>query len=211
MKRVDEEGAPETAGFREFSVLLGCKPGYVTQLRKAGRLVLTSDGKRVLVAESRQLIEETRDPSKAGVSARHAAKRAEKAASPAQPSEKLAPASAGQGGEGGDSDFVPPADPHAKRRAKALADKEEALARKALRDEQIELGRLLDVDQVREVVAGAVATMRTSLENIPIALAPELAAANSEDRVRALLVEAIEHGLGECARKLGALAKAGVA
>src|SRR5690606_16487416 len=67
---------PETAGFREFAALAGFKPSYVTELRKVGRLVLTGDGKRVRVAESLALIEQTRDPAKAGVAARHAAARA---------------------------------------------------------------------------------------------------------------------------------------
>src|SRR5690348_2338572 len=49
----------EIATFAEFAARLGCKRSYVTELRKAGRLVLTDDGK-VKVAESIARIEATR-------------------------------------------------------------------------------------------------------------------------------------------------------
>src|SRR5690606_14955871 len=67
---------PETMRFREFAAHLGRSPGYVTELKKTGRLALTPDGKRVIVAESLALIEATRDPARAGVARRHAAERA---------------------------------------------------------------------------------------------------------------------------------------
>ena len=41
---------PPTATFTEFAALHGCVKSHVTALRKAGRLVLTDDGKRVRVA-----------------------------------------------------------------------------------------------------------------------------------------------------------------
>lgn len=192
--------APETLGFREFASRLGCKPGYVTELRKAGRLVLTDDGKRVRVAESLQLIADSRDPSKAGVAARHAEARGQSVAAPA-----------GEGtGEDRDDDGAEATGPHAsfsRRRAKAAAEREEALARKALRDEQVELGQLLPLDEVVAAVSGALATLRTTLQNLPSSLAPELAATTAEERARVLLGDAIEHALEECARKLNAIGK----
>lgn len=202
---------PETCGFREFAGIVGCKPSYVTELRKAGRLFLTDDRKRVRVAESLALIAETRDPSRAGVAARHAAARAAKA--------KAAPEPAGAGDDGplsaDDGDDLPilPADPveasHARRKAKAIADKAEADARKALRDEQVELGQLLPAEEVEHAIRGAVVTFRGAMENLPDTLAPQLSAISDEGRVRVVLAEAFEHALEELARKLGAIARAG--
>lgn len=191
--------APETLGFREFAARLGCKPGYVTELRKAGRLVLTEDGKRVLVAASLQLIADSRDPAKAGVAARHADARGQAVTAPT-----------GEGGEDRFDDGIDGTGPHAsfsRRRAKAAAEREEALARKALRDEQVELGQLLPLDDVVAAVGSTLTTLRTSLQNLPSSLAPELAATTGEERARVLLGDAIEHALEECARKLNAIGK----
>ncbi|MDC7806409.1 hypothetical protein PQS31_06170 [Luteimonas sp BLCC-B24] len=191
-------------GFREFADHLGCKPGYVTELRKAGRLVLTDDGKRVRVAESRQLIEDTRDPRKAGVAARHAGTRGA-LIGPAGP----ALDSADDGADDDDEALATsgPSASHAARRAKAAADREEALARKALRDEQVELGTLLVIDEVVSAIATTVTTLRTGLQNLRATLAPSLAAAQTEEQVGAILGEAIESALDECARELRTLGK----
>lgn len=194
--------ADGTAGFREFARVLGCKPGYVTQLRHAGRLVLTDDGKRVRVAESLRRIEATRDPSKAGVAARHAAERAAKAE--AAPAPVQAPPAAPDSAPDG---WPVPVGSHADRRAKALADKEEQLAEKARRENLVEMGRLLPADEVEAALLDAGTTLRTSLENLPDTLAPELAAAKDEARVRVILGEAIEHVLGEIARHFNTIAK----
>lgn len=203
--------APETMRFREFAAHLGCRPGYVTQLRKAGRLVLTEDEKAVRVAESLALIQDTRDPSKAGVALRHAQARA------------AAGGAAGAGGAGqgkqaappataGDDDDAPasfvPNDPHAKRRAKALADKAEADARKALRDEKIELGELLQASEVTAMVTEAITTFRTSLENLPGQVAPAMAAADSEEQVRVVLAEALEVRLADLSRAFAQIGRA---
>ena len=66
---------PETSTFGEFAKIARFKASYVTQLKNDNRLVLTDDGKRVRVAESLARIAATKDPSKAGVAARHAAAR----------------------------------------------------------------------------------------------------------------------------------------
>jgi len=189
----------ETMGFREFADHMRVRPGYVTELRKAGRLVLTDDGKRVRVAESQRLIEDSRDPTKAGVAARHAAARGE----------------ATNGGDDRDEDELDdealatsgPTASHAARRAKAAADREEAAARKALRDEQLELGTLLVIDEVVSAIATTITTLRTGLQNLRSTLAPSLAAAQTEEQVGAVLGEAIESALEECARDLHHIAK----
>lgn len=198
----------DTMGLREFAAHLKVKPGYVTQLKEAGRLVLSEDGRRVRVAESIALIEATRDPAKVGVTARHAAARAQ-AATAVSLGQRAAATGADSADDETPAAFTDPvADSHARRRAKALADKEEALARKQLRDEQIELKQLLRVDEVLGAIADAATTLRTSLETLPATLAPELAATSSEDRIRVLLGDAIEARLGELARKFGAIGRA---
>lgn len=194
---------PETEAFREFANRLGCKPGYVTQLRQAGRLVLSEDGRRVCVAESLQLIASTRDPAKQGVRAHHAATRGQGASSP-EPAQ--APTADANGVDPGPLPDL--ADPLSLRRAKAQAEREEALARKALREEQVEMGELLSRVDVVAVVDDAVVQLRRRLELMPAVLAPELAAMADEDAVRVKLRDNIEQALGDLARKFGEWARA---
>ncbi len=209
MKARHETG---TASFSGFARVLGERSAsYVTQLKEAGRLVLTEDGKRVRVTESLALIRATADPSKAGVAARHAAARGKGGAGQAPPP-AAPPAQAGAPDDG--EEPIPASfgdavqDGHARRRAKALADKAETDAKAAERDYRISLGELLQADHVEHAVRGAVATFRTSLENLPNTVAPELAALTDEGRIRVVLGEALEHALEELSRKLGTIAKA---
>ncbi|TAA18218.1 hypothetical protein EA658_13815 [Pseudoxanthomonas winnipegensis] len=201
-------GQPETEGFRAFADRLGVKPSYVTELRKAGRLVLTDDGRAVRVAASLDRIQATRNPAHEGVRARHAAARDARPidASPAPPDEAVDAAQAPAAGSS-DADDLPFNSPHQMRRAKALADKEEALARKALREEQVEMGQLLVRDETLAAVADAVVMLRSRLELLPPTLAPRLAALDDEDQVRVLLRDEIEQALEELARKFAALGR----
>lgn len=197
------ETLPAEMGFREFAEFRRWRPSYVTQLRREGRLVLTDDRKRVRVAESLHLIEQTADPARYGVAERHSAKRG--------PSE--APPPSDQDGQGGDADddFDPAAGPtgsHQLRRAKALADKAETDAMAAARDYQLSMGKLLAVDDVEAAVRSALAAFRTALENFGGKYAPELAAAHDEARIRTLLNDAIETELTELHRKFALIAKA---
>lgn len=185
---------------KQLARILGVAPSYITQLKGEGRLVRSGDGKRFLLAESRRLLSETADPGKAGVAARHAAARGaavalEPSSMPGEPDEAEAPLAPAQD------------DPLAKRRALAQAQAEEAKARKLLRDEAVELGQLLPVDEVRSAIADAVTAMRADLDNLPAILAPQLAAEQDEDRVRVILRDAIEHIEREFARKATAIAK----
>lgn len=196
-----------TVSFKAFARILGERsPSYVTELKAAGRLVLSEDGKRVRVAESLALLRATADPSKAGVVAHHAAARAAVAGSGPDP--------AGSPPDGGDDpeaagaptgDTV--ADGHARRRAKALADKAETDAKAAERDYQISLGQLLRAADVEQAVRSAVIVFRGALENLPNILAPKLAATSDEGQVRVLLAEAHEHALEELARQFATLGK----
>lgn len=195
---------PETMAFREFARHAGFKPGYVTQLRHAGRLVLTEDGKRVCVAPSLSLIAETRDPAKSAVTARHAAARSAEAVA-------ATGGTVDEAREPAPTSFDLVEISHARRKAKALADKEEALARKALRDEQLELGQLLVAEDVEHALRDAVVSLRNTLEGLPATLAPQLAALQDEAKVRVTLLDAFEHAMEELARKFAAIARSGVA
>lgn len=180
---------PDVASFREFAGIANVKPSYVTQLRKAGRLVLTEDGKRVQVAQSLQRIADTRDPAKAAVAERHAAARSGNGVSPSSP-----PAPHGEGR--GEPD-LPTSTGYAYWRERT--EKAKALA--AERDNAIAEGKLLEAAQVESAVAGAITKLRTTLEGLPYDLAPELAPITDEAELRARLVEAVELALGELARQ----------
>ncbi|WP_337054073.1 hypothetical protein [Pseudoxanthomonas sp. USHLN014] len=199
---------PEAEGFRAFADRLGTKPSYVTELRKAGRLVLTDDGRGVRVAASLERIQATRNPAHEGVRARHAAGR-EAATADAAPMVTGEPSEAAQSPAGGvsDADDLPFNSPHQMRRAKALADKEEALARKALRDEQLEMGQLLVLEEVVKVVVDAGMTLRRRLELLPDTLASRVTAMDDESQARMLMRDEIEQALEELDRKLRVLGK----
>lgn len=190
-----EEG---TASRKQFARILGERsPSYVTQLEAEGRLVLTADNKRVRVAESLALLRETADPAKAGVVARHAAARAAGDGEVPMVEEGDGPAPTG--------DSV--TDGHARRRAKALADKAETDAKAAERDYQLSLGGLLRADEVEQVVRSAVVTFRGALENLQNTLAPQVATITDEAQARALFASEFEHALGELSRKFLTLSK----
>lgn len=197
-------------GLREFATRMNWRPSYITQLKKEGRLVLTADGRRVLVNESIERIAATRDPSRAGVRERHAAGRDAPPAA-AMPDTMEATGEPGAGGGAIDELAEDAAlalnSPHQLRRAKALADKEEALARRTLREEAIEMGQLLVKDEVLSTVADSIVQLRSSLELLAPTLAPALAALDDEDEVRVMLRDAIEQALETLSRKLSTVGR----
>lgn len=190
---------PETATFKAFAEFIGCKPSYVTELRKAGRLVLTDDGRAVRVAESIARIEATRDPSRAGVAERHAAHRG----APLATSE--APPSAPAADDGADDQDDNDADPNFQRwkarRERAAALREEI----KLGEESKEYLRRTDA---AAIVGNAFVMLRTSLEAMPDSVAPVLAGETDENRIRILLAEEVEHILGNCSAELAKLNQA---
>ena len=188
---------PETASLKEFARILGgVKPGYVSQLKADGRLVMAEDGKRVRVAESLQMIADTRDPSKLGVIRRHAAARAAEAdAAPATTPEADDPADDALDGLG-------------RTFHEARARREHYQALEAKRAYEVAIGKVVDAREVASIVSAAVVTLRTRLESLPDLLSPQLVGLQDEARARALLAEAIEHALDEASRQFGALAKA---
>lgn len=183
-----------TATFAGFARMLGVNRSYVTQLRADGRLVLTDDGKRVVVDASRALVRESADPSKAAVAARHAATRAD--ATTATPDAPPASAQAADDGiEGSGYQYWR----ERNERAKALASE---------RDNAIADGKLMDAGEVATTVSAAVVTLRTSLEGLPSVLGPQLAGIADEARASAVLAEAFEHALDELSRRFAMVARA---
>lgn len=186
------DGAPLPAvmGFSAFAKAKGWRPSYVTELRKAGRLVLTEDGQQVLVAESLQRIVDTRDPSKAGVAERHAAGRAARAteSDDDHADDGLgAPASrhgAGSGSEEGS------------RYQRARAAKEQYLALQAKIDYEERIGKLVDAQQVRAVAADMGATVRRRLEGLPVLLSA-MVDERDRDRIHTLTTDHVEQTLTE--------------
>lgn len=195
------------ASFSEFARLLGVKPSAVTDLKSRNRLVLTEDGKRVLVTESQQRLRETADPSKAGVVARHVAARASSLVQ-----------GEGVGADGCESgtDGAEVADDTEGGDAKggaidgyqsSRARREHYLALSAQREYEREIGKLMEASEVVAAISTTVATLRTNLERLPDVLGPQLAAEADEGRARSLLTEAIEHALEEASRSFNTLVK----
>lgn len=182
-----EDVSSASESMAEFARRLGFKRSYVTQLRKEDRLVM--DGRKVLVEESIARIEQTRDPSKAGVAARHAAARAvgdepDDAPVPVPPS----------GTDGAGSGYQA-----------ARAVKERYLALDAKRAYEVAMGKLLDAAQVEAAAANATTLFRTSLESLPPILGVQVAGEPDEARCTALIAEAIEQALDDLARKFASL------
>jgi hypothetical protein len=65
----------EGVSFASFAKLINKSKSYVSQLKSANRLVLTPDGKRVLVEESKTRIKATSDPAKWPLTLHHEAER----------------------------------------------------------------------------------------------------------------------------------------
>ena len=190
---------PATCTLSDFAGIAGFKRGYVTQLKKDGRLVLTEDGKRVCVPESLAQIAATRDPSKAGVVARHAANRATTGGEGAAVVPAAPPAGADAAGdidEDRDGGY---------QHSRAMKERYQAMGAK--RDYLLSIGQLMDAGEVEAAIAAAVTTLRTRLESLPDVLGPQLAAINDEPQARATLAEAIEHALDETSRQFFNLSK----
>lgn len=87
----------------------------------------------------------------------------------------------------------------------AKDQKEHYQAQMAKLDFEERVGNLLQVGDVRAVVASAATALCARLETMPDTLAPELAATQDEARVRALLAGEIEAALTELSRQFGKL------
>ena len=189
------QSLPETATQAEFARLVNRKPGYISQLKTAGVLVMTGDGRRVRVRESLDALEANRNPSFDGVAARHEAERRAKAAAAAQPAP---PVPVEEDEEDGGLSVT-----EANRLLKIASAREKQidveLAEMKLRRER---GDLLHAADVRAACAAAATEARHGFERMVEALAPRLAATSDEHRIRELLHDDIAHTLDAFARAL---------
>lgn len=186
------ESAAGTMTLAEFARYKGWRASYVTELKQAGRLVLTNDG-RVLVRESLQRIDQTQDPSKAGVAARHAAGRVAKAGDSAA-SDTADDADVPASGKREDDE-----DGGGSRYQRARAANEQYKALQAKLDYEERIGKLVDAAQVRAVAADMGTTIRRRLES----LAPLVSAQVDErdrDRVFTQINDIVEATLGDLER-----------
>jgi hypothetical protein len=193
------EQLPETMTKADFARHLGAKPGYVSQLNQAGRLVMSDDGKLVMVAESLQRIAETRDPGRSAVAARHAAARGEPLHIPEQ--DENGAKNAFDAGLSADSDRAG----NLYQQSKAINAKYQALSSKL--DYETTIGKMLVAADVRQIIAGAFTILRARLESLPDILAPQLAAEPDEQRCKAAMRDQLEHALTELSRQFAKLEK----
>lgn len=184
-----------TATLSEFAALRGVKPSYVTKLKQHGRLVLTDDG-RVEVEASIQRIEDTKDPNRDDVRARHAAAREPKggAESPAQP-ESPAPIHAA------------PESPRAADAISASFQKSRALgehfaAKTRALEFLKEIGEVVELSMIRDEVENILAVTRSAFDNLPGQLAPQLVTMTDETQIDKLLQDNIEAILAELSQRM---------
>lgn len=161
----------------EFAKQIGVTPSHVTQLKTAGRLVM--QGAMVDVEASKALIADTQDPGKTGVSERHAQEREQKQSG--QDLEALT----GKAGS-------------AYQQARAMKEKYNAMAAKL--DYELAIGMVLIAADAKAAVADGDAIVRNRLEALPDMLAPQLAAENDEQKIRAMLMDQVEFLLSELSR-----------
>lgn len=167
-----EQTTPETMTLSQFNKHMGFKGRYVYQLRDEGRLVLATDGKSVLVAQSLARIQETKDPSRAAVADRHAKQR---------------------GYEIGASEEADKSDSGADEVSASSYDFQGGKAKKehfaALREEAAyhkEIGNLMDADEAIGAFADAGAKVAAVLDAVPATVGPMLAGLEQAEVIRVL-------------------------
>ncbi|MGH8435869.1 MAG: terminase small subunit [Pseudomonas sp.] len=168
----------------EYAAARGWSKPYVSKLAKAGRLVITSDGK-VDVAATDALLADTSDPSKAGVAERHERDRVEKGVSalvrsgsvPTEPSKSSAP------------DFQ-----------KARAHREHYLALLAEDEYRKQHGQLAEVGAIENAAFATGRMLRDLLLGLPKQISPELAALTDPWEVERLLTTGIRRVLEDAER-----------
>lgn len=179
-----------------FADHLGVRRSYITELKKAGRLVMT-DGGKVDVEASEARIAETADPGKVAVADRHAKKRGA-----AVDLAKTAKTSPEEGGE--EDDPEQGATPDYQR---ARARREEANAQLAELEVIEKSGALYRAVEVDAAVADASTIFRTSLDSRRPLLVSQLAMMNDEADIRMFLEDQDEGLLAELHARFSALGR----
>lgn len=180
----------------EYAALKGVNRSTITRWAQADRLVLDDDG-NVLVAESEARLAATADPSKIGVTRRHAEERG------AEVRDLFAAPPAAAPGPGRQ-----PKGEHYSDRIRESARHEAAKAEKA----EIELarlkGELVDVIGVQQAMTGFGAQAYQERKRIDREIYLRLAAEADPDKVLALLADATERWATAVADQAAAMAAA---
>lgn len=175
----------------EYAAMRGWSPANVTKMLKAGRLVTTPDGKKILVEASDERIRTTADPAKDGVRRRWAEEKAESAVH--QHTRPTAPTDDSDDPDGGkDADYY--------NFQSARAKRETHLAKLAEYEEQLKAGKLLQADRVTKALTDNAAAMRAALERLPDRLSTVLAAESNPEAVYQLLETEIGQLIDELRR-----------
>jgi len=164
----------------EFARRNGWSRSHVTGLKHAGRLVMTDDGKRVLVKESLARIEATRDPNRDDVARRHEAERKQEAPAPSPMDDRVSATY---------------------QQSRAVKERYLALQAKAEYEERI--GKLVGVEQVKKSAADIGALLKSTLENMQDQLSAEMAPEDDPECIYALLGERFEMLLTDIADAVG--------
>ncbi|MHC1655478.1 hypothetical protein ACODUN_00335 [Stenotrophomonas riyadhensis] len=198
---------------KELASLIGCKPSYVVELRKKGRVVVGAGGKGFLKTASLELYARTADPVYAGVAQRHAEERGSSLVGSGEGANAIDAEvdDDEEDGDGDEDDSRPsragrPQTPDSARKAKALADKAETDAHMAHIALQKELGLLLPRADVEAFLAGHATTFRGAMERLADTLAPQLAATLDEAGCRRLVWDEVSHALEELSQGFRTLA-----
>lgn len=168
----------------DFARHINKTPGYITQMKDAGRLVM--QGRMVNVEESITLLAETQSPERASVTDRHATEREQKQA-------------------GVTLDDITGKAGSAYQQARAMKEKYGAMQAKIAYEKEV--GTLLVASEVKLAVADGDAIIRNRLESLPDMLAPQLAAESDEQKIRSMLMDQVEHMLSELSRSFHKLTK----
>lgn len=159
----------------EFARHMGVSKGYITQLKDAGRLVFSADGK-VDVEASELRIRETADPNRDDVKTRHALAKQ-------QPEPKKESKSDG----------------HALKFSEGRAKEQHFKALQAEIEYEERIGNLVRKDDVEMAVADMVTTFRQALENLPHRVSTSLV--NKDiDFIRATLKQEMHDALATLQR-----------
>lgn len=179
----------EPVSLSQFATMRGWTPSYVTKLKQHGRLVLTEDG-RVEVDASLARIKETEDPNRDDVRKRWQEHRAR-----------------GDADAGGTPPTPDPSAASTTGFAQARAVKERYLALSAKLDYERASGKLVETSSVQRAGAEVGAVIRSALENLPHQVAPMIAPLTDEDKIRAMLIDYVEHLLKDMSTQIESITR----
>jgi hypothetical protein len=196
---------PTVVNRAELAAFLHTSVTNTYDLEHRGCVVGAGKPNFFLCAESHERFLATKDPSKAGVVARHAADRAAKLNAQADTghAEPSAPAAEPGPDEGEAATGARPGYDYQGSKAK----KEHFAALEAEASYREKIRELLPASEVRSVVAEIITVLRTSIEGLPYNLAPQLAATSDEAQIKSILSSEVEHSLDTAAQSLAKLGR----